>query len=279
MSVSPDRGTFGAVRGPATLELHRELVAGQHLARGWVRTPHLGLGLTLYSQQFARLLPERNVWLPAAFEHAFVSRAREPAQAEVLLSVELLQSLVACSEVRMNDDGVAFAISVDSHVEGIAPALAAARRLLDSIADAITRIPPPAAMRAAAKSWEAFVQSVGGRLERGRMWIHDGSIEGERFELGCLWSKDNAVTGTFVRVHATPPFAADFALEEHTLSPGARDALAVLRSLPGFLARADGLSFTLPDVVANPQTLNDKLELAAKVIGARRAIGARGPFR
>lgn len=280
MIFSKDAQSLTASAGSAvSLELRRE-VAGAHVAViGRIRYPHLGLGLNLHERSLSDLLASRKVALTNPLvESRFVATAREPAQAERVLDDALLQSLLLFTDVRMNDDELVFAVArAATTAQSLTPVVGAAQRTLDWVAKAVDRVPPPSSMAASASAWEAFARSVGGRLEYGRMWIHDGEIGGERFAFGCVWHDSSLDTS--VTVHAAPPFEYEFAAEDPSLSPATRECLRTLAKLPGFVGAKDGVSWVLPGGVPDPETLREHLEIAAKLIRGRRGLTAAGPFR
>ena len=280
MIFSKETQSLTAAAGSAvSLELRRE-VAGAHVAViGRIRYPHLGLGLNLHERSLSDLLASRKVPLRnPVVETRFVATAREPAQAERVLDDNLLQSLLPFSDVRMNDDELVFAVArAATTAQSLTPVVGAAQRTLEWIAKAVARVPPPSAMAASAPAWEAFARSVGGRLEYGRMWIHDGEIGGERFAVGCVWHDSSLDTS--VTVHAAPPFEDGFVVDDPSLSPATRECLKTLAKLPGFVGARDGVSWVLPGGIPDPETLREHLEIAAKLIRGRRGLTAAGPFR
>lgn len=279
-TFSAEKQALEAASGKATLELRREVAGANVAIVGRITYPHLGLALNLHEKSLTDLLASRKIALPSGpAAERFVATAREPAQAEKLLVEGLLESLLLFNDVRMSDDELAFSIGrrAGTTAQALTPVVGAAQRTLDWVAKAIERVPPPSAMAAAAPAWEAFARSTGARLEKGRMWIHDGEIGGERFEIGCVWSASELET--LVKVHAAPPFDGDFVVDDPSLSPATRECLKTLLGQPGFVGARDAVRWVLPGGVNDPETLRDGLETAAKLIRGRRGLLAAGPFR
>ncbi|CAN5277698.1 hypothetical protein BH09MYX1_BH09MYX1_02840 [soil metagenome] len=281
MTFDPEQQSLTAARGPVSLDLRRE-VAGTHVAVvARIRYARLGIGIQLRERTFTDFLgPSGKVHLPNALaDKRFFANAREPRQAAPLLTEDLLESLLVFTEVRMDDYELQFSVArAATTTQSLTPVIAAAVKTLESMSSAIELIPPPLSMTSSLPAWHAFAESVGGRLERGRMWIHDGELGGERFEIGTMWDGSSSID-TLVRVHAAPPFDTDFSVDDPALSAKVRDDLRHLMKLPAFSGLRDAVSFVLPGGVNDPETLRTDLERAAALVHGRRGLRASGPFR
>ncbi len=281
MTFSPETQSLTTTRGPITLELRRE-VAGTHVGVvGEIRYPHLGLGLSLHERSLSDLLSARKVPLknPLA-DGRLVATAREPAQAAAFLTPDLLQALLSFEGVRMDDDRLAFGVGrAATTTQTLGPVVASALALLGSVEEAVTNVPPPAAMAKAEPAWAAFAASVEGRLERGRMWIHAASLSGERFEVGCVWAENGSSLDTMVRFRIELAFETPFSVDDPGLTPATREHLKALLKLPQLVAVETELAWTLPGGVPDPEELRPHLEHAVALMRGRRGLLAAGPFR
>jgi hypothetical protein len=146
--------------------------------------------------------------------------------------------------------------------------------------DAISRIPPPVALAPHVAAWRAFAMAMGGRLELGRVWIHDASLEGFRFEVGTVWEPhDTAPRGTVIRVPIDPPLATAPTPDDAALSAIARDAFRALAEDPGFHASESELGHFTSKLTPDPSVLLPKIESMTVILRALRGVVAAGPFR
>ena len=281
MELDPTGASLRASRGPVTLIMHREALEGRLGVVARFAWPHLGLDLRLVERSWTHAFASGSVRLsnPAA-DPRFAAFGREAAQCAPFLDPEMLQLMLTAGSVKLDDDGAAFGVPAGATT---APALervaGTCLRLLELFAAASERVPPPAAMAAHVDAWRAYAASVGGRLELGRMWIHDASLEGERFELGSTWEPSGEFHGTLVRFPINPPLEEELRIEDPALSPLARELLRGLVGLPGFHATTQELGLLLPDPVADPASLHPHVESIAKLLRSKRGLLVAGPFR
>jgi hypothetical protein len=281
LSFSRETQSLATRRGTFALELRRE-VAGTHVGVvGELRHPNLGLGLSLHERSLSDLLAARKVPLRNPLvESRFVATAREPAQASAFLTPELLQCLLAFDAAQMDDDRTTFRVArAATTTQSLTPVVAVALQMLARFEDAVAKLPPPAAMAKSVPAWAAFAKSVNGRLELGRVWIHDAELGGERFEVGCLWGANGSSIETLVRLRIEPPFDTEFSVDDPGLSPVTREQLKVLVKSPGIVLSKSAISWVLPGAVPDPESLRPDLERAATIVRGRRGLLAAGPFR
>lgn len=270
-----------AARGPVSLVMHREALDGRLGVVARFAWPHLGLDLRLVERSWTHVFASGAVRLsnPAA-DPRFAAFGREAAQCGPFLDPEMLQLMLSAGSVKLDDDGAAFGVPTGATtapaLEGVANTCL---RLAELFAAACERVPPPASVAANVDAWRGYAASVGGRLELGRMWIHDANLEGERFELGSTWEPSGEFHGTVVRFPIEPPLEQELRVEDPALSPLARELLRGLVGLPGFHATTQEIGFLLPDRVPDPATLHPQVESLAKLLRSKRGLLVAGPFR
>ena len=160
----------------------------------------------------------------------------------------------------------------------IAIGLAITMAVLDG---AIARVPAPAMFAADVAAWEALAARLRGRLELGRMWIHDAQVGTSAVDIGSVWSRSGLHLGSTVVVAIDPPLGdTPDGIEDPSLSPAAREAWRELgaRAKSVQLA-ADAITIELAGKLSDPQLAMPIVDLA---VSLRRALGgplAAGPFR
>jgi hypothetical protein len=123
-----------------------------------------------------------------AFGNSYKAQAREEAQLRAILSLPLLQALLAFEEVRMGDDHARAVTPKAGYEERfIEPFVARVEALARAISEVSEIIPPPAAMASMRPAWAAFATELGGELFPGSMAIRDGQISGARFAIETLF--------------------------------------------------------------------------------------------
>jgi hypothetical protein len=210
------------------------------------------------------------------------AHAREHAQARAIVTPDVLAAVMAFDEVALDDRGGRLALRGAAHVAAkleafIGGVLVAA----DTLARGIARIPAPAMFSDDLIAWEAAAARLRGRLELGRMWVHDGRIGVDAVEVGNVWARDGAHLGGLLRVTIDPPLEQPPAsLADPALSPAARDLWRELAARTRSVrVGAAAIDLELEGKLADPQTATPLLDLA---IALRRALGgvlAAGPFR
>lgn len=247
---------------------------------GW---PSLGLDLDVRERRWTDALAQDVVKSGLdRIDGRLALRAREHAQGKALATAEILEPLLPYEEVRLGDGGGELAMRGASHVtakvEGFVRSVLAAASALDG---ATRRVPPPVLFAADVGAWEALAARLRGRLELGRMWIHDAQVGTCAVQIGSVWARSGLHLGSIVEVAIDPPLEnLPDSVEDPALSPAARDAWRELamraRSVQ---VSKEAITIELEGKMADPQVAMPVVELATSL---RRALGgplAAGPFR
>jgi hypothetical protein len=279
MSFDEADGTMLSARGAVSLTLAREAYEGTLGTVARYRFPHLGLDVHLAPRAMLDALA-RGRW---EHRHAdrFTVTGRESAQLDAFFDDQLLGHLAGATTAQLDDDGaevrIAGAASSASALEQVARSALA---LLERFDAAIARIPPPAAVASLLPAWKDFAARMTGRLELGRLWVHDATHEGFRFELGTVWEPRATIpTGTIVRVPIEPPLETALSIEDPSLSAAAREQLRALAGSPDFHMSESELVVFTHDTVADPITMLPEVAALTSVLRAVRGTVATGPFR
>lgn len=270
-------GLRGAVRVRITSE-HRD---GDFWLVAELTGPSVGLDLDVTERSWRDALAIGIVKTDIEdIDKRFTVHAREHVQAKPFVDV-FVSSLIAFEEAKASD-GVTYLASrgsvhsterVDSFVRevlSVTDALERARRLVG----------PPALLAAEVPAWRAFAASIHGRLELGRMWIHDARVGMDTISLGCTWDREGLLLGTTVRVALDPALETTPTIDDPSISAAARDAWKLVAS------RTKKVS-VLPDLIlcelegklADPATSMPVIEAAVALRRALSGTMAAGPFR
>jgi hypothetical protein len=281
LTYDDQSATMIGSRGNVSLTIAREAYEGTLGTVATYRYPHLGLDVKLGERGlFAGLT--RHFDLPDPRANArFTVTGREPAQLERFFDQELTTYLGTAVRAELDDDQcrihVPGAASTASALEGVTRTAIHVMNLLDA---AISRIAPPLAVATFVGAWRAFADANNGRLELGRLWIHDASMGGFRFEVGTVFEPDSPTPrGTLVRVPIEPPLDQAPTVDDAALSAVARDALKSLVADKGFHADTHELGIYVEGATGDPATLSPKIEAMISVLRALRGAVAAGPFR
>ena len=270
-----------ASRGAVSMTLTREAYQGTLGTVATFRYPHLGIDVTLGERGLFTALT-RHFTLPnPTVDKRFTVTGREDAQLAAFFDFDLVLYLGTAVRVELDDDQcrihVPGAASTASTLESVTRTALHVMSLLDA---AIARFTPPLAMAPYVAAWRAFADATGGRLELGRLWIHDGSIGGFRFEVGTVFEPDSPTPrGTLVRVPIEPPLESAPNVEDASLSALARDALKTLTTDKSFHADTHELGMYVEGPTPDPSVLAPKIEGMISVLRALRGQVAAGPFR
>ncbi|HEY2365928.1 MAG TPA: hypothetical protein VGH87_06060 [Polyangiaceae bacterium] len=281
ISYDEQSATMIASHGAVSMTLAREAYEGTLGTVAVFRYPHLGLDVKLGERGLFALLT-RHFDLPSDLANArFTVTGREPAQLQHFFDPELSAYLGTAARAELDDDQcrihVPGAASSASALENVT---ATALHLMNLLDTAISHITPPLAVATFAPAWRAFADATSGRLELGRLWIHDASIGGFRFEVGTVFVPDSPVPrGTLARVPIEPPLDHAPNVNDAALSALARDALQALMSDPRFYAGTHELGIYIEGATPDPAVLAPKIEAMISVLRALRGAVAAGPFR
>jgi hypothetical protein len=270
-----------ASRGAVSMTLAREAFEGTFGTVATYRYPHLGLDVRMGERNFLDVLTRHFTLPEEKANKRFAVTGREHEQLDGFFDAELVRVLHTATRVELDDDScrihVPGAATSASALEAVARAALAVMTLLEA---AIARIRPPAAMLPFAHAWRAFADATSGRLELGRMWIHDASLGGFRFEVGTVFEPDDPKPrGTLIRVPIEPPLDHAPTVDDASLSAIARDALRSLVELPSFHAEPGELALLIEGPTPDPAALGPKIEAMTAVLRALRGSVAAGPFR
>ena len=270
-----------ASRGVVSMTLAREVYEGTLGTVAVFRYPHLGLDVKLGERGMFTLLTRQYTLPDALAAGRFSITGREHAQLQQFFDGPLTSYLATAARVELDDDQcrihVPGAASVAATLEAVVRAATRVMELLDA---AIARIGPPLAMAPHVSAWRAFADATGGRLELGRLWIHDASIGGFRFEVGTVFEPDSpAPRGTLVRVPIEPALDHAPTVDDAGLSAIAREALKDLMTDKGFHADTHELGLYIEGATPDPSVLAPKIEGMISVLRALRGAVAAGPFR
>lgn len=210
------------------------------------------------------------------------ARAREHAQAKALVAPEVLGALVRFEEVKLGDTGGRLATRGASHVtEKVERFVRECLEVAEVFDGALERVPAPLMFAADVPAWQALASRLRGRLELGRMWIHDAQVGTSAVQIGSVWARGGLHLGSTVIVAIDPPLdTPPSGPLDPALSPAARDTWHELATrAKSIQVEPRSLSLELEGKLSDPQTAMPTVELA---VSLRRALGglvAAGPFR
>ena len=252
--------------------------------------PSLGLDLRVSERAWSDVLGHTvDLGDPLAIER-LVARGREDAQVKSWLAPELEAALVAFEDVRVDDDGATVTSRGAAHsLEELLGFVTKAMSLLRLFDAAAARIAPPSAMAAHLAAWQTFAARTQGRLEPGRMWIHDATVGVDRFEVQTLWRANGVYEGTVLRLVVDPPLERELVAADPSLSPEARALLVELAAKgtrphdePALRVHRDAFEWHRAadvGVLEDPGTLETTVESLARLARAARGMVGAGPFR
>ncbi len=206
------------------------------------------------------------------------------------LGPDLEEALVQFEEVRVDDDGATVSSRGAAHsLDELLGFVTKATTLLRLFHTAAARVAPPSVMAAHLAAWGSFAARTQGRLEPGRMWIHDAMVGVDRFEVQTLWRANGVYEGTVLRLAVDPPLERDLVAADPSLSPEARALLVELsakgtrpRDEPALRVHRDAFEWHRAadlGVLEDPATLETTIDALARLARATRGIVSAGPFR
>ncbi|WP_394832956.1 hypothetical protein LVJ94_41290 [Pendulispora rubella] len=260
--------TFGAVS--LTIGLEQRAAEGLY-AVARLEWPALGLDLRIEERKWTDMLRSDDVELgEVIFDSAFVATGRDREQLRSWLSVDFAPSICGFAQASVRDDGALLLMGI--HVitgdpRGVLSRfVAAAVHAAKCFGIAHDRVPPPPEMAAYEPVWRAFAERHGGRLERGRMWIHDATLGMDRFSIGTDWS--GTPPTTLVRVPIDPPLTRPFEGDVSRLRAKVQDIHVGL----------DAVEVRLPAPLADPTTVEPILVEMVRLSRSARGL-LENPFR
>lgn len=208
--------------------------------------------------------------------------AREQAQARAVPGPELLAALLAFEQVAVDDVSATLGSRGTPHVTAPVDAFVAlAMRAADAMVEVIKAIPPPALFAPHAAAWCAFAERLRGRLELGRMRLHDAVSGTDSFSVVAEWTRGGAPAGMRVRVAFDPSLdAVPAAAADPATSPAARDTwLALTGHAAAVAVTREAVLVELEGTLADPADAMTVIEPAVSLRRSLACIRAAGPFR
>ena len=283
LSSAPDAERIQGRRGAVDIEIRSEQRDGDFWLVAKLAWPSLGLDLDVGERRWSDLLSLDVVKTGDAQADArFAVHAREHVQARAVVAVDLMTALLRFEDVKLGDASATLASRGTAHAtEPVEAFVAAALHAVDAIAVAAARVPPPAALASHLLAWRAFADRLRGRLELGRMVIHDGVVDGDRVTVGTEWTRDGLVVGTCVRVPVDPPLQAPpTSPDDVALSPAARETWRALVASPHVVhVERDAIRVEMEGLLADPSLAMPIVELAVCLRRALTGLAIGGPFR
>jgi hypothetical protein len=270
-------------RGPVTIDIRTEQRDADFWLVAKLAYPCLGLDLHVAHFKWTDFLAPNVVksGLSAADER-FAAHAREPAQARAVVTPGLMTTLLPFEAIKVEDEVATLASRGTPHAtEPVQAFVLAVMNAADAITLAAQRVPPPILFECDLVAWRAFADRLRGRLELGRMHVHDGVIGLDRVSVGTEWTRSGALVGTQIRVVVDPALAeSPTSHEDATLSAAARAVWRdlIARDHPVRIER-DAVLVNMEGKLADPATAMPILELAVALRRALAGIQGAGPFR
>jgi hypothetical protein len=283
LQSDPAAERMSGTRGDLAIEIRTEQRDADFWLVAKLAFPSLGLDLDVGERRWTDVLSLDVVKSGDAQADArFAAHAREHAQARDVVTPELMIALLRFESVKLDDTSATLSSRGTAHAtEPVEAFVAAVLHAADAVAAAAARVPPPLMFAGEVVAWRAFAERLRGRLELGRMHVHDGLVGTDRVSVGTVWTRSGALVGTRLRVAVDPPLDAPPASrEDPALSPAAREAWRELAARAhAVTVDRDAVLVGLDGKLADPADVIPILELAVTL---RRAIGGikgAGPFR
>jgi len=275
-----DKGfTLDGSRGDVQIEVALDQSDDETAMVATLRYPSLELGL--------RAAPQFLVVLPHALELLLPGHkveCRDLAQGLAFFDPKLLGALRAFKTMRVDDARTFVRQPGPAHIpSGITVFLDMTVALAETLVEAISHIPPPAALHGALPQWRAFAAATGAHLAVGGMKLTAAAVEGGVFDIATLFGPKGELAGTRIDFPIDPPLtlrAAPDGSESFASASGADELAVALRASVRELAvRPHALTVDLADPVLDPADLRPRL--AEMLLLVRRLRGERspGPYR
>lgn len=279
----PEAERMYGTRGGISIEIRTEQRHADFWLVAKLAWPSLGLDLDIGERRWTDVLSLDVVKSGNAKADArFAAHAREHLQARSVVTPELMIALLRFEDVKLDDSSATLASRGTSHAtEPVEAFVAAVLHASDAIAAAGERVPPPVMLAPHVVAWRAFAERLRGRLELGRMHVHDGVIGTDRVTVGTEWTRSGALVGTRIRVVVDPPLDAPPASRDDVeVSPAARDAWRDLAARAHVVrVERDAVLVELEGKLADPLEVMPIVELAVSLRRALAGLEGAGPFR
>lgn len=279
----PDAERMYGSRGAIAIEIRTEQRDADFWLVAKLSWASLGLDLDVGERKWTDVLSLDVVKSGnAQADSRFAAHAREHVQARHVVTPELMIALLRFEDVKLDDATATLASRGTAHAtEPVEAFVAAVLHAADAIAAAAARVPPPVMLAPHLEAWRSFADRMRGRLELGRMHVHDAVVGTDRVDVGTEWTRNGALVGTRIRVLVDPPLDAPPASREDALvSPAARDAWRELAGRAHAVrVDRDAVLVDLDGKLTDPSDLMPTIELAVTLRRALAGIKGAGPFR
>jgi hypothetical protein len=281
--LDPEGERLVGSRGAVNAEIRTEQRDGDFWLVANLAYPSLGLELSIAPREWTDALAMNVIRTgDPRVDDKLSAHAREHPQASAVVTSDFLALLLPFEQLAVADAAARLAIRGGAHdadsVRSFATQVLEVAGALDAAAQ---RIPPPAMFASDLAAWSAAAAGLRGRLEPGRMWIHDGSIGTDRVTLGTVWAKSGVLLGTALHVAIDPPLErAPSSPDDPAISPAARGLWRELASRAASLAvTSSGLDVELAGKLADPAVAMPIVEIAVSLRRALAGVQGAGPFR
>lgn len=279
----PEGERMTKAQGKVTVEIATRRSDGDFWLVASLGYPSLGLDLDLVQRSWLDLVVPNLVktGLPET-DARFKIQAREHVQAQIVLIPALTTALATFEEVRVEDATATLARRGSAHsFDTLAAFVNGAIEVATQLEEAAALVTAPAAFANDVPAWRAFAERHRGRLELGRMRVHDATVGIDRVTVGTDWTRSGQLVGTRLRVVIDPVLAAVPAgPDDPSISPAAREAWrALLLQARGVRIEPAAVAVDLEGKLADPAVALPVIELAVALRRALSGITGAGPFR
>ncbi|HSO37256.1 MAG TPA: hypothetical protein VLT33_32240 [Labilithrix sp.] len=279
----PEIERMTGLRGRVAIEIRTEQSDGDFWLVAKLGYPSLGLDLSIAHAKWTDFVAPNVVKTGVKLaDERFAAHAREHAQTLAVLTPAFMIPLLPFEEIGVEDRAATLARRGTPHSFDAVEAFV--HEVLDvatALESALDHVPAPAALANDVPAWRAFADRVRGRLELGRMQVHDAVVGIDRVSVGTEWTRNGLLVGTRLQVVVDPALAAvPVSLEDPSLSPAARNAWRdlVARS-HAVKIEANAVLVDLDGKLADPAEALPIIELAVALRRALAGIAGGGPFR
>lgn len=270
------------MRGPIRVRITSEHRDGDYWLVAELTGPSVGLDLDVTEKSWRDALSIGVVKTGIeSVDKRFTVHAREHAQAKPFVDI-FVPPLIAFEEAKAGDGVTHLASRGSVHsTERVDSFVREVLEVVDALEGARALVGPPALLAADVPAWRSFAESLSGRLELGRMWIHDGRVGMDTVSLGCTWDREGLLLGTTVRVALDPALeSAPPSMDDPSISPAARDAWKLTASrTKKVTVLPDLILCELEGKLSDPASAMPVIESAVALRRALSGTQAAGPFR
>lgn len=280
--ADPEGDGIDGMRGGVHVRIRSEPRGGDFWFVAELAMPSLGLDLDVGERRWSDALAVDVVKTGFAnVDDKLAVHAREHVQAKPLVDA-WVPTLLPFEEVKATDDRALLAtrgsVHATAQIGGFVRSVLVAADALDR---ARSLVGPPAVLAPHVAAWQGLADALRGRLELGRMWIHDARVGTDAVAIGCTWGRRGVLLGTTVKVTVDPPLAnVPPAADDPSVSPAARDAWKALAARARTVhVEADAIAVEVEAKPADPESVMPVVDLAVSLRRALSGAVAAGPFR